>query len=42
MVMTVTFLRYWPSPLFLLFVRAEDVEYVHYDSDKQDAAGITE
>ena len=40
--MTVTFLRYWPSPLFLRFVRDEDVEYTRYASDKQDAAGITE
>ena len=34
--------RYWPSPLFLRFVRDEDVEYTRYASDKQDAAGITE
>ena len=39
--MTVTFLRYWPSPLFFRFVRNEDVEYTRYASDKQDAAGIT-
>ena len=34
--------QYWPSPLFLRFVRDEDVEYTRYASDKQDAAGITE
>lgn len=44
-VRTVNYPKNWdssPSPLFLRFVRSEDVEYAHYDSDKQDAAGITE
>lgn len=39
--MTVTFLRYWLSPLFLRFERAEDVEYTYPTSILQSYTGRT-